>query len=82
METRFWDELNGQGELLLQKEPVHVNTSTLASGNSPGARKEKQIKTEFEVTQVRDRDDTLKGGRLSSINIQITESCIVDSFAF
>ena len=28
----------------------------------PGARKEEQIQTEFEVAQVRDRDDTLRRG--------------------
>ena len=39
-----------------------MNISTLVSGNPPGARKEEQIEAEFEVTQVRDRDDTLKGG--------------------
>ena len=29
---------------------------------APGGRKEKQIETEFEVAQVRDRDDTWKRG--------------------
>ena len=58
----------------------HVNTSILISGNSPGARKEEQVQAEFEITQVRDRDDTLKGSRLSTCRSQNHTSWILFLF--